>query len=85
MSAAPKVKDGTGRVFHLSTVGSATMLRVDLSHNGVPFESPSNKAIMATAQYFGESSKSRGFDQQKGNTLNEAGIIGQYTLLRSLL
>ena len=70
----PKVKDGTGRVFHLSTVGSATMLRVDLSHNGVPFESPSNKAIMATGQYFGESSKNRGYDQQKANTLNEFGI-----------
>ena len=70
----PKVKDGTGRVFHLSTVGSATMLRVDLSHNGVPFESPSNKAIMATGQYFGESSNNRGFDQQKANTLNESGI-----------
>lgn len=70
----PKVKDGSGRVFHLSTVGQATMLRVDLSHNGVPFESPSNKEIMATSQYFGEASKNRGFDQQTGNSLNEKGI-----------
>ena len=70
----PKVKDGIGRVFHLSTVGSATMLRVDLSHNGVPFESPSNKAIMATSQYFGGNAKNRGFDQQKANTLNEFGL-----------
>lgn len=70
----PQVKDGSGRVFHLSTVGSATMLRVDLENGGVPFESPSNKAIMATAQYFGADSKSRGFDQQTANSLNEKGI-----------
>ena len=70
----PKVKDGSGRVFHLSTAGQATMLRVDLNHDGVPFESPSNKEIMATAQYFGADSKSNGFDQQTGNTLNEKGI-----------
>lgn len=70
----PKVKDGSGRVFHLSTAGQATMLRVDLSHDGVPFESPSNKEIMATAQFFGADSKNRGFDQQTGNSLNEKGI-----------
>lgn len=70
----PQVKDGSGSVFHLSTVGQATMLRVDLSHDGVPFESPSNKEIMATAQYFGAESKSRGFDQETANLLNENGI-----------
>ena len=70
----PMVKDGYGRVFHLSTAGQATMLRVDLSHDGVPFETPSNKEIMATAQHFGEGSKSKGFDQQTGNGLNEKGI-----------
>lgn len=50
------------------------MLRVDQSHNAVPFESPSNKEIMATCQYFGEGAKSKGFDQQTANTLNEKGI-----------
>jgi phage tail sheath protein FI len=70
----PKVTDGSGRVFHLSTVGTATMQRVDLSHDAVPFESPSNKEIMATGQFFGENSKNRGFDQQTGNSLNEKGI-----------
>lgn len=70
----PMVKDGNGRVFHLSTVGQATMLRVDLSHDGVPFESPSNKEIMATAQYFGAESKNKGFDQQTANGLNEKGV-----------
>lgn len=70
----PMVKDGSGRVFHLSTVAQATMLRVDLSHNAVPFESPSNKEIMATAQFFGEDSKNKGFDQHTANNLNEKGI-----------
>lgn len=70
----PQIKDGSGRVFHLSTVGSATMLRVDLSHDGVPFETPSNKAIMAAGQYFGDDSKNRGFDQHTANSLNEKGI-----------
>lgn len=70
----PQVKDGNGRVFHLSTAGQATMLRVDLSHDGVPFESPSNKEIMATSQYFGADSKNNGYDQQTCNSLNEKGI-----------
>ena len=70
----PKIKDGSGRVFHLSTVGQATMQRVDLGHDAVPFESPSNKEIMATSQYFGADSKNKGFDQQIGNGLNEKGI-----------
>ena len=70
----PKIKDGSGREFHLSTVGQSTMLRVDLSHDSVPFESASNKEIMATAQFFGENAKNKGFDQQTANTLNEKGV-----------
>ena len=50
------------------------MLRVDMSNDGVPFESPSNKEIMATRQYFGADSKNNGFDQQTANSLNEKGI-----------
>ncbi len=70
----PMVKDGSGRVYHISTVATATMLRTDQKNDGIPFESPSNKEIMATGQYFGENSKNRGFDQQEGNKLNERGI-----------
>ena len=70
----PKIRDGGGRVFHLSTVGTVTMMRVDLSRNSIPFESPSNEQIMATSQFFGENSKNRGFDQQTANLLNEKGI-----------
>ena len=70
----PKVMDGSGKVSHLSTVGQATMLRVDLGHDSVPFESPSNKEIMATRQFFGADSKNKGYDQQTCNKLNEKGI-----------
>lgn len=70
----PEVKDAQNRIFHLSTVCAATMLAVDLEHEGVPFESPSNKPIMATAQYFGSTSNSKGFDQETANSLNEKGI-----------
>ena len=70
----PMVKDGTGRKFHLSTVAAATMQRVDSEHDGVPFESPSNKQIMATGQFFGDTSKNMGYDQHTANDLNEKGI-----------
>lgn len=70
----PMIKDGSGRIYHLSTVGQANMLRVDLSHDSIPFESPSNKEIMATSQYFGKGSKNKGFDQETANKLNEKGI-----------
>ncbi len=73
----PQIRNGE-KVYHLSTVGSHTMLCVDGSHQGVPsgipFESPSNKEIMATDQYFGENSENQGFDQTDGNDLNARGI-----------
>ena len=68
----PMVNDG-GRVFHLSTVGQATMQRVDLGHDSIPFESPSNKEIMATRQHFGNVTH-HGFDQETANVLNADGI-----------
>lgn len=62
------------KVYHLSTVATAAMMRTDAEHDCVPFESPSNKDIMATAQYFGEKAANQGFDQMEGNDLNENGI-----------
>jgi phage tail sheath protein FI len=70
----PQKIDGSGKVYHLSTTCAATMLRVDLSHESVPMESPSNKEIMATGQYFGAGSDNPGFDQVEANDLNEVGI-----------
>ena len=69
----PKAKSGNN-IFHMSTVVAATMLRVDGENDAVPFETPSNKEIMATKQYFGAASTNQGFDQQDANELNEVGI-----------
>lgn len=61
------------KFYHLSTIMTAKMLETDLSHDGIPFESCSNKSIMASEQYFGDSDN-QGFDQTEANTLNEVGI-----------
>ena len=70
--AWPQAKNGT-KHYHLSTIMTATMLKVDLEHDSIPFESCSNKDIMATDQYFGDS-ENQGFDQTEANDLNEKGI-----------
>lgn len=64
----------SGEIYHLSTLGTWLMLQLDSENGDVPMESPSNKQIPAGKQYFGASSKNRGFDQQTANTLNEHGI-----------
>ena len=69
----PMAKSGN-KVYHLSTVMTAAMLSTDLGHNAIPFESCSNKEILADKQYFGEGSVNQGFDQTEANVLNENGI-----------
>jgi uncharacterized protein len=69
----PQVKNGD-TVYHLSTQATVTMLRVDTGHDSIPMESPSNKDIMCTSQYFGSGTENQGFDQQTGNNLNASGI-----------
>lgn len=70
----PMAEDADGRRFHLSTLFAAASQRIDQEHDGVPFESPSNKAVPVIKQFFGDNSKNRGFDQQTANQLNEKGI-----------
>lgn len=70
----PEAIDGSGRVFHLSTIATATMLAVDITNEDVPYESVSNIGITAAKQYFGKNSTNKGFDQNTANTLNEQGI-----------
>lgn len=70
----PMAQDASGRTFHVSTLFVAASQRVDQGHDGIPFESPSNKSVPVARQYFGENSKNRGFDQTVGNTLNSHGI-----------
>ena len=70
----PMAEDADGRRFHASTLFAAASQRVDQGHDGVPYESPSNKAVPVVKQFFGDNSKNRGFDQQTGNSLNEKGV-----------
>ena len=70
----PMAQDADGRRFHVSTLAVVASQRVDQENGGVPFESPSNKAVSAVKQFFGDNSKNRGFDQQTANSLNEKGI-----------
>lgn len=71
----PMAEDASGRRFHVSTLFCAASQRVDQSNGGVPFESPSNKAVAIAKQFFGDNSKNRGFDQQTANALNEHGVV----------
>ena len=70
----PMGKDADGNVYHLSTHTAWNMLQVDAAHNGLPMESPSNKAAFIVKQHFGSKSKNRGFDQVEANELNADGI-----------
>ena len=70
----PMGKDTAGRIFHAAVLSAWRTMLVDESHDGIPMESPSNKAVPIAAQYFGEDSRNRGFDQQRANELNAAGI-----------
>lgn len=70
----PKVIDADGAIYHLSTLWAWRQMLVDATHDSIPMESASNKAIPAARQYFGATSTNRGFDQQTANALNEKGI-----------
>lgn len=70
----PKAITNTGEKYHLSTLSVWRQMQVDFSHDSVPFETASNKAIPGVKQYFGEGVKNAGFDKQRGNALNEKGI-----------
>lgn len=69
----PQFANTDGEVFHGSTLCAWKMLQVDADNDGIPMETPSNKSVPIAKQYFGESSNA-GFDQQRANDLNAAGI-----------
>ena len=64
----------SGKPAHASTLYAWAQMLVDASHDGIPMESASNKAVPVVKQYFGAGSTNRGFDQQQGNKLNANGI-----------
>lgn len=63
-----------GGYAHGSTLWVWRQLLVDATHDGVPMETASNKAVPITGQYFGATSTNRGFDQTRANDLNAKGI-----------
>lgn len=70
----PQFADTQGKIYHGSTLCAWRMQLVDSEHNGIPMETPSNKAVPIAKQYFGASATNRGFDQSRANDLNEKGI-----------
>ncbi len=70
----PQAKTTDGKIFHTATLAMVETLRTDMSHDGIPMETCSNKSIPVAAQYFGASSTNQGFDQNSANELNAAGI-----------
>ena len=71
----PMTQDNTGQIFHLSTLAMVELMRADYSHNSVPMETCGNKEIQGIKQYFGSTSKNRGFDQQDALDLTSNGIM----------
>lgn len=70
----PKTKDNTGKIYNLSTLAVVEFMRTDYSHNSIPMETCGNKKVAMVAQYFGEGSKNRGFDQVTSKDLTSDGI-----------
>lgn len=69
----PKAEDN-GTVYHLSTLALVEKMRVDISHNNVPFETCANKSIPASGLYISAGSAVVGFDRPDANLLAVAGI-----------
>lgn len=68
----PLAKRRDGKVFHLSTLATAEMLKQDMANDGVPFVSVSNKEVDVADQCGADTF--HGFDLDEGNLLNEEGI-----------
>lgn len=70
----PQWKTTDGTIYHLSTITTWEMMLTDAANSGIPMETPANKQIPAGTQYFGESAKNKGYDQQAANELTAEGI-----------
>jgi len=68
----PLAKKGT-RKFHLSTLATVSMQQTDYANDGIPFETPSNKAIDITGLCLADGTDIS-FDQVQANDLNNKGI-----------
>lgn len=71
----PQAKDAKGYVYHLSTLQGAEYLRLAAENNNIPYQTPSNKPVPVTAQFFGKNALTAQFDFEDANQLNEKGIV----------
>lgn len=69
----PKVKNGS-KVYHSSTVFACVCDVTDASNDGVPYASPSNKAVSATAAVNDDGDEIL-LDRVQANSLNDQGIV----------
>lgn len=69
----PMAKFGD-KIFHMSTLIAGTIATVDTANNGCPYESPSNKAIKATALCLSDGSEVQ-LTFTNANVLNAGGIV----------
>jgi len=70
----PQNQDTAGRIYHASVLAAWRSMLVDAANYDMPMETCSNKPVPVCKHYFGEGSANRGFDQQRANELNAAGI-----------
>lgn len=68
----PKAKYA-GKTFWLSTLTTVAMQQVDFNNNSIPYETPSNKAIMANGTILADNT-AISFDEQQATDLNSEGI-----------
>lgn len=59
--------------YHISTITAVVMQQTDLTNNGIPYESPSNKPVDLNGYYI-EGTKPPSYDEEHANELNAAGI-----------
>jgi hypothetical protein len=69
----PKVKNGSD-VYHASTVFACVAGVTDAAHDGVPYASPSNKAVIGTSVVLDDGTEVL-LTQPQANTLNDQGIV----------
>lgn len=69
----PKVTDN-GTIYHLSTLALVEKMRVDISHNNIPFETCANKPVPASGLYISAESAIVGYERPDANRLAAAGI-----------
>ena len=71
----PKVRDSENKVYHLSTLYAVEQLRVDQTHNCVPFETAANKSVdLVAAPYISAEIAPAGFTRGEANQLTQNGI-----------